>query len=159
MGSQLPYPSLRPRTCRGPSPSIRASRSPSSPPLPATPPGAPSTPPGFKATSVASTRVSLSWSPSTGSVAGYTVYRDGSPIAILFLNGSEIGRARPDPTTYVDEDVTALTTYAYSVDAFDIADEHSAQSAPPAVITPVASPEFAQGVAGSSANPIAPRTL
>src|SRR5213080_520330 len=59
--------------------------------LPATPPGAPSTPAGFEATSVASTRVTLSWSASTGSVAGYTVYRDGSPIAILFLNGSEIG--------------------------------------------------------------------
>src|SRR6184192_3268391 len=64
--------------------------------LPATPPGAPSTPTGFGATSVASTRVTLSWSASTGSVAGYTVYRDGSPIAILFLNGAEIGRARPD---------------------------------------------------------------
>src|SRR5881398_976122 len=67
--------------------------------LPATPPGAPSTPAGFEATSVASTRVTLSWSASTGSVAGYTVYRDGSPIAILFLNGADIGRARPDPTT------------------------------------------------------------
>src|SRR5438093_7021277 len=127
--------------------------------LPATPPGAPSTPAGFEATSVASTRVTLSWSASTGSVAGYTVYRDGSPIAILFLNGAEIGRARPDPTTYVDEDVTPLTTYAYSVDAFDIADEHSAQSAPLTIITPVASPEFVQGVAGSSASRIASETL
>src|SRR5881296_3048016 len=49
-------------------------------PLPATPPTRPSTPTGLEATSVASTRVALSWSPSTGSVAGYTVYRDGSPI-------------------------------------------------------------------------------
>src|SRR5256884_4026055 len=127
--------------------------------LPATPPGAPSTPTGFEATSVASTRVTLSWSPSTGSVAGYTVSRDGPPIATLSLNGSEIGRARPDPTTYVDEDVTALTTYAYSVDAFDIADEHSAQAAPLTIITPVASPEFVQGVAGSSASRIASETL
>src|SRR6059058_1077035 len=128
-------------------------------PLPAPPPGAPSTPAGLTATSVASTRVTLSWSASTGSVAGYTVYRDGSPIAILLLNGAEIGRARPDPTTYVDEDVTPLTTYAYSVDAFDIADEHSAQSAPLTIITPVASPEFVQGVAGSSASRIASETL
>src|SRR5437773_6347986 len=121
------------------------------PPLPATPPGAPSTPTGLEATSVASTRVTLSWSPSAGSVAGYTLYRDGSPIAILFLNGPSIGRARPDPTTFVDEDVTPLATYAYTVDAFDLADEHSAQSAPLRIITPVASPEFVQGFAASSA--------
>src|SRR5438874_13115524 len=58
-------------------------------PAPATPPARPSTPTGLEATSVASTRVALSWSPSTtGSVAGYTVYRDGSPI----------GTARPDTT-------------------------------------------------------------
>jgi len=30
---------------------------------------------------VGSTRVALSWSPSSGSVAGYTVYRNGSAIA------------------------------------------------------------------------------
>jgi len=120
-------------------------------PLPAPPPGAPSTPTGLTATSVASTRVTLSWSPSTGSVAGYTLYRDGSPIAILFLNGASIGRARPDPTTFVDEDVAPLSIYAYTVDAFDLADEHSAQSAPLRIITPVASPEFVQGVAASSA--------
>src|SRR5207237_8728645 len=125
----------------------------------APPPGAPSPPTRFGATSAASPRVTLSWSASTGSVAGYTVYRDGSPIAILFLNGAEIGRARPDPTTYVDEDVTPLTTYTYSVDAFDMADEHSAQSAPLTIITPVASPEFVQGVAGSSASRIASEPL
>src|SRR5438046_4339304 len=119
----------------------------------------PSRPTGLEATSVASTRVTLSWSASTGSVAGYTVYRDGSPIAILFLHGAEIGRARPDPTTYLDEDVTPLTTYAYSAVAFDIADEHSAQSASLTIITPVASPEFVQGVAGSSASRIASETL
>ena len=128
-------------------------------PLPATPPGAPSTPTGLEATSLASTRVTLSWSPSTGSVAGYTLYRDGSPIAILFLNGPSIGRARPDPTTFVDEDVTPLSTYTYTVDAFDLADEHSAQSAPLRVITPVASPEFVQGVAGSSPSRIPSETL
>src|SRR5207302_4600548 len=87
-------------------------------PLPPPPPGAPATPTGLTATSVASTRVTLSWSPSTGSVAGYTLYRDGSPIAILFLDGSSIGRARPDPTTFVDENVAPLSIYAYTVDAF-----------------------------------------
>jgi len=126
--------------------------------LPA-PSGPPSTPAGFEVTSVASTRVTLSWSPSTGSVAGYTLYRDGSPIAILYLNGSSVGTARSDTTTYVDENVTPLTTYTYAVDAFDGANDHSAQSAPLTVITPVASPEFVQGVAASSADRLLSDTL
>src|SRR5436853_3075127 len=43
-------------------------------PAPATPPARPSTPTGLEATSVASTRLALSWSPSTtGSLAGYAV--------------------------------------------------------------------------------------
>src|SRR5205823_3166161 len=49
-------------------------------PRPATPPHSPSTPTGLEATSAASTRVALSWSPSTGNAAGYTVYRDGSVV-------------------------------------------------------------------------------
>src|SRR5205814_9361066 len=108
-------------------------------PTPATPPVPPSTPTGLGATSVASTRVALSWSPSTGSVAGYTVYRDGSAI----------GTTRPDTTTFLDPDVTPSTSHAYSVDAFDLANDHSAQSALLTVTTPAQSPEFVQGVAAS----------
>src|SRR5438046_1521974 len=112
---------------------------------PATAPEPPSSPTGLEATSVASTRVALAWSPpSTGSVAGYTVYRDGSPI----------GTTRPDTTTFVDEDATPSTTYTYAVDAFDLVSDHSAPSAPLALTTPVASPEFIQGAAGSSASRI-----
>src|SRR5438876_1190487 len=83
---------------------------------PPTPPVPPSTPTGLAATSVASTRVALSWSPSSGSVAGYTVYRDGSAI----------GTTGPDTTTFLDPNVTRATTYTYSVDAFDLATDHSA---------------------------------
>src|SRR5437773_5236467 len=79
-------------------------------PYPATPPTPPSTPTGLGATSVASTRVALSWLPSGGSVAGYAVYRDGSPI----------GTTRPDTTIFIDEDATAATTHTYSVDALDL---------------------------------------
>src|SRR5438552_948758 len=70
-------------------------------PAPAPPPARPSTPTGLEATSVASTRVALSWSPSTGSVAGYTVYRDGAAI----------GTARHDPTTFMDADAAPSTTF------------------------------------------------
>src|SRR5438093_355152 len=42
-------------------------------PRPATPPHSPSTPTGLEATSVASTRAALSWSPSYGIVAVYSV--------------------------------------------------------------------------------------
>ncbi len=118
-------------------------------PYPATPPTPPSTPTGLGVTSVASTRVALSWLPSGGSVAGYAVYRDGSPI----------GTTRPDTTIFIDEDATPATTHTYSVDAFDLANDHSAPSAPLTVTTPTTSPEFIQGAAASSGSPTSSRTL
>src|SRR5207245_9186737 len=82
--------------------------------LPTTPPVPPSTPIGLEATSVASTRVALSWSPSSGSVAGYTVYRDGFAI----------GMTGPDATIFLDPAVTPSAAYTYSVDAFDLLNDH-----------------------------------
>jgi hypothetical protein len=114
---------------------------------PATPPVPPSTPTGLNATSVASTRVALAWSPSTGSVAGYTVYRDGSAI----------GTTGPNTTTFLDPNVTRATTYGYSVDAFDLANDHSARLSL-TVSTPAASPEFVQGTAASPADRLASYT-
>jgi len=118
-------------------------------PRPATPPHSPSTPTGLEATSVASTRVALSWSPSTGNAAGYTVYRDGSVV----------GTTRPDTTTLIDEDVTGFTTYTYSVDAFDGVNGHSAPSAPLTITTAAASPEFIQGAAASAGTRLPSSTL
>src|SRR5436309_2389174 len=118
-------------------------------PYPATPPVPPSTPTGLEATSVASTRVALSWSPSSGSVAGYAVYRNGSPI----------GTTGPDTTIFLDWDLTPATTHTYSVDAFDLTNDHSALSAPLTVTTPAVSPEFVQGVAASPASRLPSYTL
>ncbi len=119
-------------------------------PYPATPPLPPSTPTGLEATSAASTRVTLAWSASsTGSVAGYAVYRDGSPI----------GTTRPDTTVFVDQDVTPSTTYTYTVDAFDLANDHSAPSAPLTVTTPAVSPEFVQGAAASTGSYVSSYSL
>src|SRR6059058_1182937 len=116
---------------------------------PATPPVPPSTPTGLNATSVASTRVALAWSPSTGSVAGYTVYRDGSAI----------GTTGPNTTTFLDPNVTRATTYGYSVDACDLANDRSARSAPLTVRTPAVSPQFVQGAAASPADRLASYTF
>ena len=116
---------------------------------PPTPPVPPSTPTGLAATSVASTRVALSWSPSSGSVAGYTVYRDGSAI----------GTTGPDTTTFLDPNVTRANTYTYSVDAFDLANDHSARSASLTVRTPAHSPEFVQGGAFSPPDRLASYTF
>ena len=118
-------------------------------PRPTTRSTPPPTPTGLEATSVASTRVALSWSPSTGSVAGYTVYRDGAAI----------GTARPDTTTFMDADAAPSTTFMYSVDAFDLANDHSAPSGPLTVTTPAQSPEFIQGAAVSSGGSVASETL
>ena len=116
---------------------------------PATPPVPPSTPTGLQATSVASTRVALAWSPSSGSVAGYTVYRDGSAI----------GTTGPNTTTFLDPNVTRATTYAYSVDAFDLANDHSAPATSLTVRTPAVSPEFVQGAAASPSDRLASYTF
>src|SRR5947199_5807088 len=118
-------------------------------PAPAGPQEPPSTPTGLEATSVASTRVALSWSPSTGSVAGYTVYRDDSAI----------GTTGPDATTFLDPDVAPSTTHTYSVDAVDLANDHSARSAALTVTTPAESPEFIQGAAASTPDRVPSYTL
>ena len=118
-------------------------------PVPSTPPVTPTAPSGLHATSEASTRVALSWSPSSGSVAGYTVYRDGSAI----------GTTGPDTTTFLDPNVSRATSYTYTVDAFDLANDRSARSAPLAVSTPAVSSEFVQGAAASPAVRLASDTI
>jgi len=102
---------------------------------------APTVPTNLHATSVAATSVSLAWSPSTDDVAvtGYTVYRNGSPIAT----------PGPNTTSYTDMTVVGGATYSYSVDAFDGAGNHSAQSPAIQVTTPIAAPAFIQGAADS----------
>jgi hypothetical protein len=115
-------------------------------PLPAngSPPTAPT---GLSATSVASSRVSLQWSASTGSVQGYTVFR----------NGTAIGATKA--TTFLDQTVAPATGYTYTVDAFNGANQHSAQSSPVQVTTPASSPAFVQGIATSPGSRASSLTL
>ncbi|SEL49871.1 fibronectin type III domain-containing protein [Streptacidiphilus jiangxiensis] len=101
----------------------------------------PTVPQNLHATSIAAGSVSLAWSASTDDVAvtGYTVYRNG---AVLATTGAST-------TSYTDPTVAANTAYSYTVDAFDGAGLHSAQSAPVQLTTPAASPSFVQGAANS----------
>ena len=88
----------------------------------------PSVPTGLDATPASAVRVDLSWSPSSDNVGvtGYTIYRDGSQIATV--GGSS--------TAYQDTTVVPATTYVYTVDAFDAAGNHSAQSTSDSATTP-----------------------
>ena len=99
------------------------------PPPPDTTP--PTIPTGLTASAVASNRVDLFWTASTDNVGvtAYTVYRDG---VFLTTVGGGV-------TSYSDTTVTASTTYAYTVDAFDAAGNHSAASSAATVTTPAPS--------------------
>jgi hypothetical protein len=66
-------------------------------------------------------------------VAGYGVYR----------NGAIVGTVGGTTLTFSDAGVTPATNYAYSVDAFDAAGNHSPASAPVSVHVP-AQPRFVQ---------------
>lgn len=69
----------------------------------------PTTPTLLTATPIAPTQIDLTWTPSTDDfeLLGYTVSRDGLHIATTTL------------TTYADTGLSASTTYAYTVRAFD----------------------------------------
>ena len=92
----------------------------------------PTVPGNLTATAVSGTQVDLAWTHSTDNVGvtGYTVYRDG---AVLTTVGSAT-------SSYQDLTASPNTTYTYTVDAFDGATNHSAQSAPATATTPGAPP-------------------
>jgi N-acetylglucosamine-6-sulfatase len=89
---------------------------------------APTVPTDLAAAAPGPNEVDLSWTASTDNVAvtGYTVYRDG--VSVATVDGAT--------TSFVDTGVLPNTTYTYTVDAFDAAENHSAASAPVTVTTP-----------------------
>lgn len=86
----------------------------------------PAMPTGLSAQATSSTQVNLSWTASSDNVgvAGYKIYRDGAQV------GTSSG------TTFQDTSLTASTTYAYSVSAYDAAGNESARTNPVSVTTP-----------------------
>jgi chitodextrinase len=91
---------------------------------------APSVPAGLTAAAPTSSQVNLTWAASSDNVGvtGYTIYR----------NGASLGTVSGTTQAYSDTTVSPSTSYTYTVDAFDLADNHSAQSTPAAVTTPAA---------------------
>ena len=80
---------------------------------------APSTPAGLTAAAASSSQINLSWTAATDNVGvtGYNVYRGGLQITTLGA-----------VTTFQNTGLTASTTYAYTVQAFDAAGNASGQS-------------------------------
>ena len=107
----------------------------------------PSAPSGLTATAVGSLAVDLAWGASTDDVgvSGYTVYRNGAPLAT-------VGGAT---TTYHDASVASGTTYTYTVDAFDAAGNHSGLSNA-ASVTPVSDVQAPSVPSGLSASAVSP---
>jgi fibronectin type 3 domain-containing protein len=87
----------------------------------------PTVPSGLSATATSPTEVDVAWTAATDNVgvSGYTVYRNGA-----FLATATAG------LTWADTTAVASTTYAYTVDAFDAAGNHSARSAAASATTP-----------------------
>jgi hypothetical protein len=115
----------------------------------------PSVPTGLTDPTDTASAVGLSWNASTdstGTLAGYTVYR----------NGTSIGTTNASTTTFTDSTVQPSTTYTYTVDAFDTAGNHSAQSSGLQVTTPAAPPPSAkwdQGGAVSTGSQVTSVTI
>ncbi len=88
----------------------------------------PASPNGLAATAANATQVNLTWGSSTDNtgVSGYTIYRDGSQLSTV--SGTTLN--------YTDDSALPQTTYAYTVDAYDLAGNHSAQSPAATVTTP-----------------------
>jgi chitinase len=120
---------------------------------------APSVPTNLRVSVANSYTINLSWSASSDNVgvAGYVIYRGGSPITVV-----------RSATTYADTELNAAfyadpsfplpnTTYRYTVAAFDAAGNFSAQSAAQTATTPAASSgSFTLTVArsGSGSDPV-----
>lgn len=87
---------------------------------------APTVPSGLAASPVSSAQVNLTWLPSSDNVGvtGYKVFRNGAQVASVAV------------TNYSDTGLSANTTYSYTVSAFDVAGNNSAQSIPVSATTP-----------------------
>lgn len=107
----------------------------------------PTAPTNLKVTATAYNKVSLSWQASTDNVGvtGYTVFRNGTPIA-------QVGTV----ANYQDTTVSSNTKYSYQVTARDAAGNQSAASTNVSVTTPTVpdsqAPSTPTGLNGTAAS-------
>jgi len=87
---------------------------------------APTVPTNLTATAISGTQVNLAWTASTDAfgVAGYQIFRNGSAIGVTTT------------ASYSDTNLTAGASYTYTVLAFDVAGNSSAQSVAASATTP-----------------------
>jgi chitodextrinase len=109
----------------------------------------PTTPSDLVAEALGSTRAHLSWTGSTDdtAVAGYTIYRDGSPIGVT-----------PD-LTFTDSQVSPSTHYDYSIDAFDAAGHRSTPTDVVGVDVPSPDTTPPDAPSGLTGFPVSPTTV
>jgi chitodextrinase len=88
---------------------------------------APSVPTNITATAASGTSVNVAWQPATDNVgvAGYWLYRNGSLVATI-----------KSGTSYTDTGLANVTTYHYTVSAYDTAGNASAASTSASATTP-----------------------
>ena len=81
---------------------------------------APGTPGGVNAAAAGSSQINLSWTASTDNVGvtGYSIFR----------NAALVTTVPSSSLSYQDINLTPSTTYSYTLDAFDLAGNHSALS-------------------------------
>jgi parallel beta-helix repeat protein len=93
----------------------------------------PTAPTGLTAINVTHNQIDLTWNASTDNfgVTGYAIYRDG--VLLETVNGTT--------TIFQDSTVHPDTTYSYAVEAFDVAGNHSGQSALLQITTPLVPPD------------------
>jgi chitodextrinase len=95
---------------------------------------APGVPSSLTANVVSATQVDLTWQASSDNVgvSGYDIYRDNALLATI--SGAIL--------SYSDYTVLPSTTSNYSIDAFDLGGNYSAQSTPVSVTTPAMPPSL-----------------
>jgi chitodextrinase len=88
----------------------------------------PTAPLGLTATGISSSQISLTWNAASDNigVAGYKIYRDGFATEVATIMSG---------TAFVDSFLIGSTTHSYTVQAFDVAGNMSAQSQPAAATT------------------------
>ena len=108
---------------------------------------APSVPAGLHSTAATTTSVSLAWTASTDNVGvtGYTTYSNGTAA------GTGAG------ATYTVSSLTCGTSYAFTVDAYDAAGNHSARTATVNVATSACAGGGGGGARDRSAVPVPER--